>query len=121
MIITEADVNKIVINAVTPYVPACVYGAYTGTNPIYCYFLLPKTETIVNGDNDAVVDSVPLQLHLFCSHEVNFSTLRKQIKLALKKAGFTKPNVTCLFETDTKLNHIIFECDILVASEKEEV
>jgi len=119
MIITEADVNKIVINAVSPYVPACVYGAYTGANPIYCYFLLPKTETVQNGDNDAVLDSVPLQLHLFTPN--SFITLRKQIKLALKKAGFTKPDVTCLYETDTKLNHIIFECEIIVASEKEEV
>lgn len=121
MTITEANVNKIVIDAVTPYVPACVYGSYTGTNTTYCYFLLPKTETLLNGDDDAVIDSVPLQLHLFCPSTTNFITLRKQIKLALKKAGFTKPNVTCLFETDTKLNHIIFECDILVASEKAEV
>lgn len=119
MIITEADVNKIVIDAIKPYVPACVYGAYTGTNTTYCYFLLPRTETVQNGDNDAILDSVPLQLHLFTPS--NFITLRKQIKLALKKVGFTKPNVVCLYETDTKLNHIIFECEIIVASEKEEV
>jgi len=117
MIITEADVNKIVINAVKPYVPACAFGAYAETDETYCYFILPPTETVQNGDDDAVLDMIPIQLHLFTKS--NYSTLRKQIKLSLKKAGFTKPNVTCLYENDTQLNHIIFECEIIVASEKE--
>ena len=112
-------VNQMIINAVSPYVPACVYGAYLGTSTTYCYFLLPKTETVMNGDDDAILDNTPIQLHLFTPN--NFTTLKRQIRTVLKKAGFTYPDVTCLYETDTKLNHIIFECDILVASEKEEV
>lgn len=114
-------VNQMVISAVTPHVPACEYGAYYGTNEIYCYFLLPKTETVVNGSDEPILDSVPIQLHLFCPHKTNFNTLKKQIRASLFKAGFTYPDVTCLFETDTKLNHIIFECETIVASEKEEV
>lgn len=112
-------VNQMIINAVTPHVPACMYGAYTGSAETYCYFLLPKTETVMNGDNDAVLDNVPIQLHLFTPN--NFTTLKRQIRVSLKKAGFTYPDVTCLFESDTKLNHIIFECEIIIASEKEEV
>lgn len=119
MSILAKDVNKTIITAITPYVPACVYGAYTGANTTYCYFIFPQDSVEIQGNNEAILDNVPVQVHLFTPN--NYLTLKKQIRTALKKAGFTYPQVTCLFESDTKLNHIIFECEIIVASEKEEV
>ena len=67
-------VNQMVIDAVKTYVPACVYGAYLGTDKTYCYFLLPKTDTVINGDDDAILDNTPIQLHLFTPS--NFTTLK---------------------------------------------
>lgn len=112
-------VNAKIISAVTPYVSACVFGGYAGANTTYCYFIFPQDNVEVAGDDDAVLDLVPVQLHLFTPN--NYTTLKRQIRTALKNAGFTYPNVTCLYESDTKLNHIIFECEIVVASEKAEV
>jgi len=113
-------INTKVINAVIPYVPI-EFGAYTGKATTYCTFLLPKTETEINGSDEPILDRVPVQIHLFIPHTTSFSTLKKQIRSSLFKNGFTYPQVTCLFESDTKLNHIIFECETIIASEKEEV
>lgn len=111
-------VNKRITDAITPFCP-CSYGAYLGTATTYCYFIFPQDEVAIVGDDDSVMDLIPAQIHLFTPS--NYLTLRKKIRRALKNAGFTYPNVTCLYETDTKLNHIIFDCEILDASEKEEV
>lgn len=111
-------VNQIIIDAIKPYCP-CSYGAYIGTATTYCNFIFPKDEILVNGNDEAIIDLVNAQIHLFTPN--NFITLKRQIRTALKNAGFTYPNVTCLFESDTKLNHIIFECEIRNASEKAEV
>lgn len=112
------SVNSKIIQAVNPYVSACVFGAYTGEDETYCYFIFPQDDVALSGDNEAKIDRVAVQLHLFTP--LNYLTLKKQIRASLLKAGFTYPNVTCLYETETKLNHIIFECDILYASETEE-
>lgn len=112
-------INEKIRSAVTPYVPACVYGGYVGEDKTYCYFLLPKTEVLINGSDEPIIDLVPVQIHLYTASD--FQTLKKQIRASLFKNGFTYPDVTCLFESDTKLNHIIFECEIRIASEKEEV
>ena len=111
-------VNSKIRQAVTPYVDACVFGAYTGTDETYCYFIFPQDSVALSGDNEAVIDNTSVQLHLFTPN--NYLTLKKQIRASLLKNGFSYPNVTCLYETETKLNHIIFECDILSASETEE-
>lgn len=110
-------VNQKIISAITPYVTNCVYGAYTGTSTTYCVFYFPKTSVESMGDDTAVIDIIPVEVHLFTPD--NYLTLKKQIRASLKNAGFTYPNVTCLFETDTKLNHILFECEIKGHSETE--
>ena len=111
-------INQRIINAISPFCP-CVYGAYFGTATTYSYFTFPPDEVAIAGDDNSVLDLTSIQVHLFTPN--NYITLKKQIRVALKNAGFTYPNVTCLYENDTKLNHIIFECEILTASEKEEV
>jgi hypothetical protein len=117
MITQASDLNKKIIDAIKPYVPACVYEAYTGANTTYCTFNFAQDSVEVEADDEALIDNVPVYVHLYTPND--FRTLKKQIRSALKKAGFTYPIVTCLYESDTKLNHIVFGCNILVASEKE--
>lgn len=114
------SVNSKIREAVTPYVSACVFGAYEGTDETYCYFIFPQDDVALSGDNEAVIDRVAVQLHLFTPNTTDYTTIKKQIRSSLLKSGFSYPAVTCLYETTTKLNHIIFECDILYASETEE-
>ena len=111
------SVNAKIIASVAPYVPDCVFGSYEGTSTTYCTFIFPQDSVAVNGDNGAILDNTAVQLHLFTPG--NYLTLKKQIRASLLNNGFTYPQVTCLYETDTKLNHIIFECDIISASETE--
>ena len=110
-------VNAKIIQAVNPYVSACYFGAYTGEDETYCYFIIASDGIALSGDDTSAVDNVTVQLHLFTPDD--YTTLKRQIRSSLKNAGFTYPSVTCLYEGDTKLNHIIFECDILIASETE--
>ena len=52
---------------------------------------------------------VSVQVQFFCPSSFNYKTLVKSVRDALFAAGFTFPTITELYESDTKLNHIVFE------------
>ena len=60
---------------------------------------------------DNVIASV--QVHLFLPIDDDFSKLKNRVRRALFRQGFTFPEITVLTEDDTKLRHIVFECDII--------
>lgn len=52
-----------------------------------------------------------VQVHLFLPITENFLKLQQQIREKLFDAGFTYPEITVLTEDETKIRHIIFECE----------
>lgn len=53
-----------------------------------------------------------VQVHLFLPQKADFIRLKNRVRNALFEQGFTFPEVTVLTEADTKIRHIIFECEI---------
>jgi len=111
-------VNQKIIAAVSPIVDIEPV-VYTGTKTTYAIFEFLPDEVIVSGDDDASLDLLSPRIHLFCPVSSDPEALRKSIRIALKKAGFTYPTITQTYESDTKLHHIIFDCEMLRASERE--
>lgn len=112
------NVNKLIIDTLSPLVPDVVPMAYTGTNDTYITFNYEDDRGEVFADDEPLIDIAYLQIHLFCSG--NFNTLKKQIRSKLFGAGFSYPAITTLYEEDTKKYHIIFQCSIEGNSETEE-
>ena len=112
------SVESKIVTALSALSIPVVANVYTGTATTYITFNFPKDSVAQSGDNTPIIDEVAVQVHLFTPNKP--TTLKKQIRAKLFKAGFTYADVTRLYESDTKLNHIIFECEILEHSETEE-
>lgn len=69
-------------------------------------------------DDRATTEEISIQLHWFISKDVSFETAKREIRKAFEQNGFTYPEVTVLYEKDTKMRHIIFETGISVELEE---
>lgn len=58
-----------------------------------------------------------IQIHLFCPKSFNFLSLKTQVREALFAAGFSYPTVQSNYESDTKINHVVWECEYVKARE----
>ena len=114
------NVNKLIIDTLKPLVPDVVPDVYTGTNKTYITFNYADDRAAIFADNEPQIDIASMQIHLFMPDTLNPMTLKKQIRSKLFRAGFSYPEITRVHEDDTKLNHIIFECDIEGEPESEE-
>lgn len=106
------NVNKLIIDTLKPLVPDVVPTKYTGTNTTYITFNYEDDRAVEFADDAPIIDVAYTQIHLFCPRTFNFNNLKKQIRSALFKAGFSYPSVTILYEDETEINHIIFQCEI---------
>jgi len=113
------NVNKLIIDTLTPtgYVPN--FGTYKGTLSTYITFNYADDRAVSYADDEPQIDVASVQIHLFIPRTIPYSTLKKQIRSKLFKAGFTYPVITILEENDTEKFHIIFECEIEGNTESE--
>ena len=119
------DVNELIITTLSPLnypIDMDKYNPSVGEvpSPIYITFNYEDDRGEVFADNKPKVDIAYIQIHLFAPESFNYMLLKKQIRSKLFKAGFTYAKVTQRHETDTKINHIIFQCEISGKSETEE-
>lgn len=114
------NVNNLIISTLSPLVTDVVPTKYTGSATNWITFNYTDDTAIDYADDTPQDDVASLQIHLFCPRTFNFNTLKKQIRSRLFGAGFSYPEVTVLYEDDTEVNHIIFECEIEGNSETEE-
>lgn len=121
------NVNKLIIDTLTPIIPNDTPGEpnvklnkYSGDSGTYVVFNYADDRGEVFADDAPEIDTASLQIHLFCPEKFNYMTLKKQIRSKLFQAGFSYPQISSLYESDTKLNHIIFECEIAGNPETEE-
>jgi hypothetical protein len=79
-----------------------------GTTPYFVF----NFDTIPDdfGNNKPKHERALVQVHLFCPHEFDSVTLRKNVKKNLSKAGFTWPVTTNA--SDENGQHYVFECQI---------
>lgn len=91
-----------------PYSP----GMYTG--PEKRWF----TYNYVDDYGDNYADDAPqsiinrVQVHFFLPAQDDYTGIKNQIRGALFEQGFTFPEIAVLDDSDPKLRHIVFECEI---------
>ena len=71
-------------------------------------------------DDKPTVEEVSIQLHWFIDKEYSFEKAKREIRRTFLQNGFTYPEVTVLYEKETKLRHIVFESSILLNIEGDE-
>lgn len=120
------NVNKLIKDTLQPLIPnvntllpTVSPNVYTGTEKTYITFNYEDDRAIDFADDTPQTDIATIMIHLFTP--TNYMALKKQIRLKLFQAGFSYPSITEFYETDTKLNHIVFQCEIEGQSESEEI
>lgn len=58
-----------------------------------------------------------IQVHFFCPKSFDFIALKTQVRELLFNAGFSYPTIQIFYESDTKVNHIVWECEYVRARE----
>ena len=109
------DVEQKIKDILEPIIPDVKQDVYTGTKTLYIVFNYADDRCVLYANNEPQIDVAYMQIHLFAP--MNPTILRKKIRAALFKGGFTYPQVTPLYEKDTKTYHTIFECSITGAPE----
>jgi hypothetical protein len=112
------DVNKLIIESLSPLGYPVEFITYTGKDKTYITFNCTDDRGEIFVDNKPIIDTVSMQIHLFIPNKVNYMKLKKQIRTKLINAGFTYPEITILADDD--INHLVFECEYSGISETEE-
>ena len=90
------SIEERLIAAVTPVVPVCVHGVYTGTEEVYCTFNLSQTPDSFGDDEPDTGDP---------------RALRRQLRRALLEAELGAAIVEDASDADNV--HLVFEFEAL--------
>lgn len=104
------SIEERLIAAVTPVVPVCVHGVYTGTEEVYCTFNLSQTPDSF-GDDEPEVLRCSGMLHLYMPATGDPRTLRRQLRRALLEADLGAAIVEDASDADNV--HLVFEFEAL--------
>jgi hypothetical protein len=72
------------------------------------------------GDNEPIAVTAYLQIHYAAPVEKDYLELKKQVRKALMRAGFSYPEVTDATTRGDSVRHLVFECSIENEYELEE-
>lgn len=114
------NANSIIINALSPLGYPVKPDVYTGTESIYFTFNYSDDRSEDFADDEPQNDVAYMQIHLFTPQTFNITNLKKQARMKLFQAGFTYPSIQQFYENDTKMNHVVFTCQIDGQPETEE-
>ena len=104
--------SEAIINALKEFGYPCKPDIYTGKENYYFTFNTAGEHGENYGDNEPECVVCNMQIHLYLPLEKNYLKIKKQVREALFKAGFTYPEVTVLTIPEKGIRHIVYECDI---------
>lgn len=116
------SINEIVISALSQLDLPIALNNYDNKDNLdkYIVWNVSNDSGYLHADDEPLYDNVSIQVHLFIKDNINYLQLKKDIRNALSNANFTYPDVTILHEIEEKLNHIVFECETNIITEREE-
>ena len=101
--------------AVAEFGYPCEQISYDGTAETYFTFNMFSTPADF-GDDEPGAEVWTIQLHLFAPFVLDTTALRKQIKAAIRAAGFTAPSMVDASEVvrvaDGTEQHLVFEFEL---------
>lgn len=106
-----------IVEAIKPFNYPYSPDVYTGCEDRYFVYNYADERGSLFADNEAQEVTVSIQLHFYMPLNDKFSKIKRDIKKALVKQGFTYPEITILHDDDKR--HIIFESDMEIEMEEE--
>lgn len=101
-----------IVEAIKPFHYPYAPDLYKGDKDRYFTYNYVEDRGEGFADDEPFYVVASVQVHFYMPADESFTSIKKKIRNALFKAGFTYPEITVLTENDTKKRHIIFECDI---------
>lgn len=89
----------------------CSPDIYDGRKESYFTYNYVDDAPADYGDNEPSCAVVSMQIHLFLPLKENPGRMKRKVRSALSKAGFTCPSVTAFADPGGKKKHLIFECE----------
>lgn len=97
------------IAAIRPLGYPISQNQYIGEQPVYFVFNLSAFPADF-ADDEPQHERVMVQLHLFAPHTTNTTMLQKEVKAAIRDAGFQYPVLENASDEDNQ--HLVFESEI---------
>ena len=104
-------INKIITTALKPFNLPVADRLYEGNKDEYFYFVLADDTEGDAGDDLPQAYVASMQIHYCCPWTKNYSPMRRSIRDALIRAGFTAPSVQDVSVDSDRVRHLVFECD----------
>jgi len=105
------NVNPLILSALSSLSPIpIVPNHYEGSATAYIVFNYSDERPVVSGNDEDFIDTTVVQVHYFST--ANPQTNKKAIRRLLRAAGFTVAPTQEFYETETKYNHVVVECEI---------
>lgn len=90
---------------------------YIGQQESWLTFNFPLLSPGLCADDNIEIEQYTIQIHLFIPSKKNYREIVTSIKEYLNENDMLLNDITYLYESDTKLKHIVFECEYI---EREE-
>lgn len=103
-------VNEKIKHALSPFGIPVVADFYGGGKDEYFTFNYADDRATDFGDDAPQHVVAYMQIHWFLPRNKDYLELKKKIRNALFRAGFTYPEITVL--TEKGIRHVVFECEI---------
>lgn len=112
-------INEKIVNVLAEFInkDEIKYLTYTGQADTYCVFNLADDKGINFADDEPEDIESSIQVHIFTKKPAEYKKLRNSVREALFKAGFSYPALTELYEKETKIYHIVYECEFVEGRE----
>lgn len=103
-------VNEKIVQALEPFGIPIRADFYGGGEKEYFTFNYADDRAADYGDDAPQHVVASMQIHWFLPRNKDYLKLKKKIRNALFRAGFTYPEVTVI--TEKNIRHVVFECEI---------
>ena len=93
------------------------YMDYDGGKTSYFVFNYADDRGDNFADDTPQVNVYSVQIHFFCPKSFDYTSFKIQVRDLLFNNGFSYPAVEHNYESDTKINHLVFVCDYALTKE----
>jgi hypothetical protein len=111
------SVNSIIIGALATNGYPVEFNDYDGSALTFFTFNFADERGGLFCDDQPEAVQTSVQIHFFSPKTFNHLALKNKVRNDLLALGFSYPTVITLYEDDSKLNHLIFECEYVAARE----
>lgn len=112
-------INEKIVNVLVEFINKddIKYLTYTGTSDTYAVFNMAADKGTNFSDDEPEDIESSIQVHIFTKKPAEYKRLRNSVREALFKAGFSYPALTEIYEKETKIYHVIYECEFVEGRE----